>query len=423
MRTIESINRCCEAIEQRESEVHAFVEDSLNVDRIIDQAADLLRDFPDAADRPPLFGTLVGIKDIVHVDGYPTACGSRLPAAELTGPEAALVTRLKQAGIVVAGKTVTTEFAHTDPGPTRNPLNLEHTPGGSSSGSAAGVAAGFFDLALGSQTGGSTIRPAAYCGIVGFKPSFGRVNIEGFYPYSKSMDHVGLFARDIELIETAMSVSADDWRGEAICAEPRFAVPDGPYLDLAGEAARQQFVDLIEFLRQFGLRVDSHGVLDDIDRQNQDLVRLTDAEAYRVHADMLARYADRYGPLFLEAMEAVREVTDTELEALRAAAKHKQEEMRHCMQDREVDFWLAPAATEVAPLGLESTGDYRMNAIWTYTGLPAITLPSGLNHAGLPYGLQIVGRFGQDEELIATAKSLQRLLPQQDEPSPGETGA
>ena len=414
MRTIESINRCCENIEQGESEVHAFVEGTLDIDRIIDEAADLLRDFPDAAARPPLFGILVGVKDIVHVDGYPTACGSRLPVEELAGPEAPLVTRLKQAGALVAGKTVTAEFAHTDPGPTRNPVNLEHTPGGSSSGSAAGVAAGFFDLALGSQTGGSTIRPAAYCGIIGFKPSFGRVSAEGFYPYSQSMDHVGLFAQDLDIIERTMPVSVDDWRSDAICAEPRFAVPQGPYLEIASETARQHFIDVVEFLRQYGLRIARHDVLDDIERQNQDLDRLVDAEAYRVHVNLLERYSDLYSPFMCEAMELGREVSDTELEALRAAARHKQEEMRHLMRDLEVDFWLAPAAPDVAPHGLESTGNHHMNSIWTYTGLPAITLPSGFNHAGLPFGLQIVGRYGQDEELIATARSLQRMLPNQD---------
>lgn len=411
MRTIESINQCCENIEQRESEVHAFVGGTLNVERIVDEAADLLRAFPDAAERPPLFGTLVGIKDIVDVDGYPTACGSRLPVEELTGPEAPLVTRLKQAGAIIAGKTVTAEFAHIDPGPTRNPLNLEHTPGGSSSGSAAGIAAGFFDLAIGSQTCGSTIRPAAYCGIIGFKPSFGRLEIKGFYPYSKSMDHVGLLVKDLDILECTMSVCTDNWRSDAVCASPSFAIPEGPYLALASEAARQHYVELIQYLRQYGLRIEDHEVLGDIEKQNQDLDRLTDAEAYRVHADLLERYSELYSPQMLEAMNLGREVSDTELEALQAAAKHKQEEMRHCMRDREIDFWLTPAAPDVAPYGLASTGNHHMNSIWTYTGLPVITLPSGLNHVGLPYGLQIVGQYGHDEELIATAKSLQRMLP------------
>ena len=245
----------------------------------------------------------MGVKDIIDVDGFLTTCGSSLPAAELTGAEAPVVTRLKQAGALVAGKTVTAEFAFSDPGPTRNPLNLEHTPGGSSSGSAAGVAAGFFDLALGSQTGGSTIRPAAYCGIVGYKPSFGRVSTEGFYPYSKSIDHVGLLARDIDLIDKAMTVLVDDWRAEAVCAAPRFAVPRGPYLEIASETARAQFSEVIEYLRQYGLVIETHDVLADIDRQNQDLERLTSAELYRVHAQRFDQNRESYQPLIREGLE------------------------------------------------------------------------------------------------------------------------
>lgn len=418
MRHTESINLACDRIAQRESEIHALVEDTLDFDRIHGDAAELLRRHPDASRRPPLFGMLLGVKDIFNVDGYLTRCGSRLPAEELTGPEAPVVTRLKRAGMVIAAKTVTAEFAGSDPGPTRNPLNLEHTPGGSSSGSAAGVAAGFFDLALGSQTGGSVIRPAAYCGVVGYKPSFGRVGTEGMFTYSESMDHFGLLARDIELIEKAMMLLVDDWRGEAVCAEPRFVLPEGPYLDIAAESARRSFNEIVEYLRQYGLQIGAHGVLEDIDQQNANRDRLVNAEAYRVHAGWFERYRDLYGPLLRAALEEGRDTPDDELDALRATARHKQLDMQRCMRDLEIDYWLAPAALDVAPQGLDSTGDHRMNSIWTYTGLPVISLPSGNNHAGLPYGLQIVGRYNHDEELLATARSLQRMLPVRNDSAP-----
>ena len=413
MQEIESINRCCQNIAERESEIRAFVEETLDLDRIREQADALLNHYPDVAERPPLFGVLVGVKDIVHVDGFATACGSSLPVELLTGAEAPMVARLKRAGAIIAGKTITAEFACSDPGPTRNPCNLEYSPGGSSSGSVAGVAADFFDLGIGSQTGGSTVRPAAYCGVLGFKPSLGRLDSEGFFHYSKSMDHPGLFARDVSMLESAMQVLVDDWRPDAVCAQPRFAIPQGPYLEIPGEAARRQFFEVIEYLRQYGLHIESHDVLDDIQRQNEDLDRLTAAEIYRVHAQWLEQYGDRYGPKLREVLAQGAEVGDTELEALRATARHKQEEMRDCMRDLGVDYWLSPAATDVAPQGLEWTGDHRMNSIWTYTGLPAISLPSGVNHAGLPYGLQLVGRYRLDEELLATAKSLQRMLPDQ----------
>ena len=159
-------------------------------------------------------------------------------------------------------------------------------------------------------------------------------------------------------------------------------------------------------------------MLDDIDQQNADLDRLVNAEAYRVHADWFERYHDLYRPLLRAALEAGRDTPDDELDALRATARHKQLDMQRSMRDLEIDYWLAPAALDVAPQGLDFTGDHRMNSIWTYTGLPVITLPSGNNHAGLPYGLQIVGRYSRDKELLATARSLQRMLPVRDDSAP-----
>jgi len=154
----------------------------------------------------------VGIKDIFHVDGFVTRAGTRVPPERFAGPEAASVALLREAGALIAGKTVTTEFAYFEPGPTRNPHNPAHTPGGSSSGSAAAVAAGLCQLALGTQTIGSVIRPAAFCGVVGFKPSFGRIPTSGLVYFSRTIDHVGLFTQDLDGMELAASVLCRDWQ-------------------------------------------------------------------------------------------------------------------------------------------------------------------------------------------------------------------
>ena len=185
----------------------------------------------------PLRGLVVGVKDIFHVDGLPTTAGSTLPVEELAGPEAAAVSLLRGAGAVVLGKTVSTEFALVEPGPTRNPRNLAHTPGGSSSGSAAAVAAGHCPLALGSQTVGSVIRPAAFCGVVGYKPSYGRISTAGVIPLAESFDTVGLLASNVSWVERAAVVLCAWWRRGAVNHPPVLGIPDGPYLEQASEEA------------------------------------------------------------------------------------------------------------------------------------------------------------------------------------------
>ncbi|HVZ20435.1 MAG TPA: amidase, partial [Vicinamibacterales bacterium] len=200
------IDRIEALVEAREPEIQALLPEEGRFDRLRRDARALADRYPDAAARPPLFGLFFGVKDIFHVDGWPTRAGSRLPPEILHGPQATSVSRLLAAGALMLGKTVTTEFAYFTPGPTRNPHNVEHTPGGSSSGSAAAVAAGFCDLALGTQTIGSIIRPAAFCGIVGFKPTFGRIPADGLVACAPSLDHVGALTRDVATLTRAAFV-------------------------------------------------------------------------------------------------------------------------------------------------------------------------------------------------------------------------
>src|SRR5436305_13057726 len=197
---------------EREPEVRAFLPEEGRFGRLRREARELHERWPDPEKRPPLFGMLVGVKDIIHVDGFETRAGSRLPPKVLRGREAPCVTALKKAGALILGKTVTTEFAYFAPGPTRNPRNLEHTPGGSSSGSAAAVAAGLCAVALGTQTIGSILRPAAFCGVVGFKPSRTQVARSGMIALAPSLDEVGFFTRRVEPARLVASALCERWR-------------------------------------------------------------------------------------------------------------------------------------------------------------------------------------------------------------------
>ena len=236
----------------------------------------------------PLHGLVVGVKDIFHVDGLPTTAGSTLPVEELAGPEAAAVSLLRGAGAVVLGKTVSTEFAFVEPGPTRNPRNLAHTPGGSSSGSAAAVAAGHCPLALGSQTVGSVIRPAAFCGVVGYKPSYGRISTAGMIPLAESFDTVGLLASNVSWVERAAVVLCAWWRrgavnGVALCS----ASPTAP-ISRRPRTRRSSVLD--------GLGARRVPLFEDIATLNAAHLRLLVFEMARHHARWFPRFADRYRP-------------------------------------------------------------------------------------------------------------------------------
>ncbi|MEZ4582609.1 MAG: amidase, partial [Caldilineaceae bacterium] len=189
------IEQQCLRIDRVEPHVAALLPEPERKARLLADGRALTAAYPRPDERPPLFGCLLGVKDIIHADGFPTQAGSTIPAENFVGPEAAAVTLLKQAGALVVGKTVTTEFAYFEPGPTRNPHDILHTPGGSSSGSAAAVAAGMCYAAVGTDTGGSIRIPAAYCGVAGLKPTYGRVSLDGIFPLSWSLDHAGPIAR------------------------------------------------------------------------------------------------------------------------------------------------------------------------------------------------------------------------------------
>ncbi len=224
------INDLCDRIEAVEPHIASLLPEPGRRERLLREARDLEAREPDPAARPPLYGALVGVKDIIHVDGFVTRAGSAVPPELFAGPEAACIAPLRAAGALIVGKTVTTEFAGFEQNGTRNPHNPAHTPGGSSSGSAAAVAAGLCVLALGSQTVGSVIRPAAFCGVVGYKPTYNRIPTQGIVYYSESVDTVGLFTQDVAGMALAASVLCREWQPAHADRRPVLAVPEGAYL-------------------------------------------------------------------------------------------------------------------------------------------------------------------------------------------------
>ncbi|MEF8842475.1 MAG: amidase [Haloarculaceae archaeon] len=398
-----------ERIAAIDPDLRAMVGEPRREDRLGAAAAGVEARHPDPDDRPPLYGVPVGVKDIFHVSELPTRAGSELPPGELAGPQADVVSALRDAGALVLGKTHTTEFAYMEPGPTRNPHDLGHTPGGSSSGSVAAVAAGLCPLALGTQTVGSTIRPAAFCGIVGFKPSFGRIERGGLLIVSESADTVGLFTQDVAGMELAASICCADWDGDVSAGRPVLGVPDGAYLDQASEAGRAGFERAVQELAEAGFEVRYESVFEDIDAVNDRHRALVSAEMALSHHEWFERHEDRYADATAETIRDGRAVDAETLAAGRAGQRGLRERLGERMDEAGVDAWVCPAAPGPAPEGIEDTGDPVMNAPWTHAGVPAVSLPAGTAD-GLPLGLQIVGRYGADERLLARAERLAAAL-------------
>lgn len=401
------IEDVCERIEQLNPKIRAFVDEENRIRRLRSATESLHA--ASREDRPPLFGVPVGVKDIIHVDGLPTRAGSAVPPELFDGPEASVVTALRDAGAVVLGKTVTTEFAGRAPGLTRNPRNLAHTPGGSSSGSAAAVAAGLCPLALGTQTGGSVIRPAAFCGVVGFKPSFGRIPTDGVIPRSETLDHVGLFTQDIEGMVIAASVTCSQWRSLPRPDRPTLGVPEGPYLANATDAARATFEEQLAALERAGFGIERRSVFEEFDDTDRKRGHVADGELAVVHSDWFDEYAGFYRTPTAQRIRDGQSVSTKQLAEGRAVVRNRRSSLERTMDAAGIDVWVCPAAPGPAPRGITSTGDPVMNRPWTDAGMPAVTLPgSTINE--LPVGLQCVARHWADEALLGWADGIQAAL-------------
>lgn len=409
----EYVDELIDRIDAVDGNLRAFLTECDRRERLQDEVAALLDRYPDPDDRPPLFGVPVGVKDNMHAEDFETRAGTAVPPELFQGPEATCVSRLKDAGAVVLGKTVTTGFAGGGPGLTRNPHDLEHTPGGSSSGSAAAVAAGICPLATGTQTAGSVGRPAAYCGIVGVKPSFGRIPRDGVIERSETADHVGAFAQDVAGITLAAEVLCDDW-GAVPAPEglPTLGVPEGTYLDAASSEGRAAFEAHVSRLEAAGcdterVRVPLFEDYQSIDRQHH---RMTRAELALVHEPWFDDYEAFYRTPMAGAIREGREVSAGELARGRAVARELRDQLDGLLDEHDIDAWVAPGAPGPAPETIRSTGDPAMNRPWTYAGVPVLSLPAGTAENGLPLGLQFAGRFGADETLLGWGSALSDAL-------------
>jgi Asp-tRNA(Asn)/Glu-tRNA(Gln) amidotransferase A subunit family amidase len=409
-----SLEHLEELFAQREPAIRAFLPEEDRFARLRREAEEALAAHPDPQSRGPLFGVPLGVKDVFHVDGLPTQAGSRLPPEELTGPQAEAVTRLRAEGALVLGKTVTTEFSYYAAGPTRNPHSPQHTPGGSSSGSAAAVAAGLCAAALGTQTIGSIIRPAAFCGVVGFKPSYGRISAAGLIPLAPSLDHVGFLTADvagaISLAMVLLKDLKDDKLGRAGQFRlPVLGIPEGPYLSHASEEGLAHFRETCDRLAaQYEVR--PVPAMADFSRIKTRHYRLMAAEASQVHADWFRRFPDLYAPQTAELIERGREIPPEQTKQDRAGCRTLCVELTDLMDKHGIDIWLSPPAPGPAPRRLAGTGDPVMNLPWTHAGLPTLGVPAGRHADGLPMGLQLTGRYLGDEDLLRFGREIARVV-------------
>ncbi|PZC48556.1 MAG: Asp-tRNAAsn/Glu-tRNAGln amidotransferase A subunit [Chloroflexi bacterium] len=396
------VDAALERLESLEPRLRAFVPEAGRAERVRAAA----RALADSASRPPLFGALVGVKDIFAIDGLPMRAGSALPAEAFAMPESAAVRRLLEAGALVLGKTVTTEFAFMEAGATANPHDQTRTPGGSSSGSAAAVAAGIVPLALGSQTVGSVLRPAAFCGVVGFKPTYGRIPIDGVIPYSPSVDTVGTFTQDVAGAALVAAVLIDDWAPPQPGPRPVLGVPDGRYLEQTQPDGRAAFEGALARLAQAGFEIVRVDALPDVEAINARHNALNAAEFAMVHRDWFAQWGALYRGGSAALFDRGRVVSAELVRVGREGRGRLREELTRLMDVGGIDAWVAPAAPGPAPLGLDTTGVTAMNLPWTHAGLPAIALPAG-SVDGMPVGVQAAARFGEDERLLVWAERLE----------------
>ncbi len=408
---LDYIDRLEARFDEREPEVLAFVPEEGRFGRLRREARQLLERYPDPAARPPLFGLPIGVKDIFHVEGFVTRAGSDVPAELLQGPEAQCVATLRRAGALIMGKTVTTEFAYFAPGPTRNPRHPEHTPGGSSSGSAAAVGADLCPFAFGTQTIGSISRPAAFCGVVGFKPGYGRISAEGVIPVSVSLDHVGFFTRETAGAELMAAHLCHAWQDETPTGDrPVLGIPEGPYLAQAEPEGLARFRDDCDRLATAGYEIRAVQAFPDFNEIRRHHLVLMAAEAAQVHAAWFDAYGTRYHAKTADLIRRGCEYSDADIRVAQAYKAGVREHLTRLMDIHGIDLWLSPAARGPAPRGLDSTGDPVMNLPWTNSGLPTLTLPTGVNEAGLPMGLQLASRRQADEWLLSHGKAIEEVF-------------
>ncbi len=395
------IELCAEAIEAREPAIQAFA--ALDVAGARRQA-----EMAGLANRP-LRGLPVGVKDIFDTSDFPTEFGTPIYAGNRPRGDAALVALIRRAGGIVLGKTVTTELAFLNPSKTHNPHDPSRSPGGSSSGSAASVAAGMLPIAVGSQTGGSVIRPAAYCGVTGFKPSYRLLPSAGIKHFSVYLDTAGLFAaRVADVAFAAAAITGRDLRVDrATISGPRIAIARTNVWDQASADMQRALETAAKAAAAAGARVvepawpaflteafHAHGVIQDY-------------EAFRTLAFEYDRHREQLSPVLRDMLDKAAAVTADDYDAARRTAKRAREALADVMN--EFDALLTPSAPSAAP-GPETTGPAIFNRVWTLMGTPCVNVTGLKDARGLPLGVQIVGRFGRDHDALLAAQFLENAI-------------
>lgn len=423
VRAVELVEACLARIAKLEPEVQAWA--WLDGEAAVEQAKRL--DQWRQSGRPvgPLHGLPVGLKDVIDTKGIPTENGTPIDAGRVPAQDAWIVARLRAAGAIILGKTVTTECAFMHPGKTKNPHDAGHTPGGSSQGSAAAVAAGMVSLAIGTQTGGSVIRPAAYCGVVGMKPSYGLIPRTGILMQSPFLDTVGVFARSVEdcamLAEVLAGHDPADPATEAVPmprmlsvaqakapVTPTFAFVRPPGWEQADPEMQAAMEELAAVLGDQCFEAPLSG-FEDVAAIR---ARINFAEMSKCYYGLERRGRDQMSDVLRAALDEGKGVLARDyLSALdwRVLMNAALDEIF----DR-CDAIICPAAQGPAPKGLGSTGNALFSGLWTLAGVPAVTLPVFASSAGLPMGLQLVGRRGDDARLLRTARWLAAHLEQLD---------
>ncbi len=391
----DAIAQSLEAIRARDGEIRAFVH--------LDEAAG-----PGAPG--PLQGIAVGVKDIVDVAGMPTGMGSPIYDGWRPFGDAGVTSLLRRAGATPIGKTSTTAFAYLDPTPTRNPRRPTHTPGGSSAGSAAAVAAGMVPLAIGTQTGGSVIRPASYCGVAAIKPSFRMLPTTGVKCFSWNLDTVGLFAAGVA--ELAYALAAMTGRDELRLSDdpgvPRIGVMAQGFAGEPDPAMAGALQAAARACAAAGARVsevEAPAALADAFRAHG---TIQDFEASQALAFELDRHGDRLPPLLRELLENARRLPPSAYDAARSVAHRARGAMSDIFLD--VDVLLAISAPGPAPETLASTGSSAFNRLWTLMGSPCVNVPGLVDPAGLPLGVQVIAPFGADALALSAARFLEKAM-------------
>ena len=392
---------CAEAIAADEAKIGAFVALDLAA------AARAVEDPRLAA--MPLRGLPVGVKDIFDTADLPTQYGSRIYAGHRPRGDAAVVAMVRRAGGLILGKTVTTEFASLVPAGTRNPRNLAHTPGGSSSGSAAAVAAAMLPLALGSQTAGSIIRPAAFCGIAGFKPSYRQIPTVGMKCFAWLLDTAGLFGAGVADVAFAAAAITDrDLRVDrAAPAAPRIGLVRTHLWPQASAAMHGALEAAARAAQAAGATVTELTLPPIMEEAYGAHGTIQDYEAFRALAFEYDRHRDEIGQPLREQIDRAAAITAEEYDAARRTATRARQALPDLM--RVHDVILTPSAPGAAPHGLGSTGNPAFNRLWTLLGTPCVNVP-GLREGELPLGVQIVGRFGRDRLTLEAALFLERAI-------------